>query len=302
MFETTIATLATVSGERPYIAVLCSTGWLNADIWARSNLDMQSVTVLWPAMFNRSTSVQPWPIAGAVFLDAEAFHSSDYGVLLECLKPAAHSAGLSPSSLVYIAYTENHENLYYRMRKELVVIGLDSYLSFDSTDGSIYFRYDTDEAEDNPIKENESKYFDISEDLRSMGYEIKDPQIEHDCISGTITPICKAEVEKPQELGYMYVHNKAFYVGKIDRYLGTNALLGARVLNLVPDILKTTWSFELEGHEGTFISCSSSCFAYDTPKNRKALQAYIQADKNVHAAETERLIALNAISLMGDKC
>ena len=49
-----------------------------------------------------------------------------------------------------------------------------------------------------------------------------------------------------------------------------------------------------------FETSTRSVFAHETPQNRDALQAYIQADRNVRAAETERLVALNQISMMGD--
>lgn len=52
-------------------------------------------------------------------------------------------------------------------------------------DGEVYFRYDTD---DNTVKENESTYFEICEELLPRGYQIKDPYIEHDCITGNIVP------------------------------------------------------------------------------------------------------------------
>jgi hypothetical protein len=47
--------------------------------------------------------------------------------------------------------------------------------------GQDYFRYDT---EDSDSKEQWSRFCDVSDELRELGYEFEDPYIEHDCISG----------------------------------------------------------------------------------------------------------------------
>lgn len=44
-----------------------------------------------------------------------------------------------------------------------------------------YLRYDT---MDSTAKENFDVYCDIQEELRDYGFEIEDPYIEHDCITG----------------------------------------------------------------------------------------------------------------------
>lgn len=59
----------------------------------------------------------------------------------------------------------------------------------DYVDGSGYLRYDT---EDNTIKENESTYFDIQEDLRALGLELDEVQVEHDCITGYVIPLSRS--------------------------------------------------------------------------------------------------------------
>ena len=61
----------------------------------------------------------------------------------------------------------------------------DSVLKYCVTvqNGNLYFRYDT---EDRTPKENWDIYIDFQEMLRVKGYEIKDPVIEHDCISGDL--------------------------------------------------------------------------------------------------------------------
>jgi hypothetical protein len=37
-----------------------------------------------------------------------------------------------------------------------------------------------------PAKENESTYYDIQEELQSLGYTLTNTYIEHDCITGDV--------------------------------------------------------------------------------------------------------------------
>jgi len=46
-----------------------------------------------------------------------------------------------------------------------------------------YFRYDTG---DNTTNENEDLYYDLRDELESLGWELYDVQIEHDCITGHV--------------------------------------------------------------------------------------------------------------------
>lgn len=58
-----------------------------------------------------------------------------------------------------------------------------------------YFRYDI--SPEGTEKENWSLYCDIQDDLREYGYEIIDPQIEHDCISGQLHKVANDKIEQP---------------------------------------------------------------------------------------------------------
>lgn len=49
----------------------------------------------------------------------------------------------------------------------------------------LYFRHDFEEYEENP-KGPQDEYHDCQDMLRRIGWEIADPQIEHDCISGKL--------------------------------------------------------------------------------------------------------------------
>lgn len=286
MFETSVTTLKTVSGEQPYVAVLCSTGWKDADQWAQRNLDKKSVTVLWPSMFNRTTCVQPWPLAGAVFLDDLAFQSSDYAVLIECLKPAAYAAGVSPSALVHIAYSENSEVFYSRVYKELTLLGLDSYINPDDGEG-IYFRYDTD---DNTVKENEERFHEINEDLRSVGYEINDVQIEHDCITGhlSILGAQKSTVKNNEAQN----HNRFLYFSESLHLHATHDgsaspidPFGLPVDVIGEDTLAGIYRFQFVGYSGTY-SHVAGVFALPTEANLREMQAYRKAFRELHDHET----------------
>jgi hypothetical protein len=73
------------------------------------------------------------------------------------------------------------EDLHSEVCAALAGTYLEGCFSID--DGTVYFRYDTD---DNTAKENESEYYDIQEYLQDLGYQIDMVCIEHDCISGDI--------------------------------------------------------------------------------------------------------------------
>lgn len=100
-------------------------------------------------------------------------------------------------------------------------------------------------------------------------------------------------------MSYFYLHVRAFPAGARNPVVD-NAMLGCAVRNIHEGTASNTLFFEFVDREGVFETTSRSVFAHETPQNRDALQAYIQADRNVRAAETERLMALNQISMMGD--
>lgn len=100
-------------------------------------------------------------------------------------------------------------------------------------------------------------------------------------------------------MNYFYMHVRAFPAGAREPLID-KALLGCAVRNIHEGPESNTWFFEFVGREGVFEASNRTVFAKETPQNREALDAYIQADRNVHVAETERLTALNQISMMGD--
>lgn len=55
------------------------------------------------------------------------------------------------------------------------------------SNGKLSLRYDI--FPEATSKENYSVYLEIQEDLRSIGYELIDPYIEHDCVSGSIVKV-----------------------------------------------------------------------------------------------------------------
>ena len=179
--------------------------------WAKANLDLSVVSCFIPAA-NPAYAVRGETFSGAVIFNEETYKIEDLvSSLKRSLTTAATLADCTVASLIHCAYAPGRQLVYsesipptFELQAsfgvsqaeiddapafnvaeiELSAVGLSQYIKEE--DGSIYFRYDTD---DNTVKENESKYFDISEDLRSVGYQIEDPQIEHDCISGTLIPL-----------------------------------------------------------------------------------------------------------------
>lgn len=63
-----------------------------------------------------------------------------------------------------------------------------SYLAnhFSICDDGLYLRYDTD---DSTAKENWTQFCDIQDELKTKGYTLIDPYIEHDCITGTVVKL-----------------------------------------------------------------------------------------------------------------
>ncbi len=55
-------------------------------------------------------------------------------------------------------------------------------------EGKPWFRYDYDSCD---AKESWSIFIDVQEELRGQGWEIDDPQIEHDCLTGFLIPFQK---------------------------------------------------------------------------------------------------------------
>lgn len=59
-----------------------------------------------------------------------------------------------------------------------------AYEDFVSPAGNfVYFRFDTD---DNDSKEQWTEYCMVQDDLKSCGFYLYDPCVEHDCISGDL--------------------------------------------------------------------------------------------------------------------
>jgi hypothetical protein len=58
----------------------------------------------------------------------------------------------------------------------------------DDSGHGIYFSYGFEEFE-NPAKEGFTQMCSIQEELRACGYEILDPYVEHDCISGYLVKL-----------------------------------------------------------------------------------------------------------------
>lgn len=59
-----------------------------------------------------------------------------------------------------------------------------SYEEYVEPQGNfVYFRFDTD---DNDPKEQWTEYCGVQDDLKSCGFILYDPCVEHDCISGDL--------------------------------------------------------------------------------------------------------------------
>ena len=65
-------------------------------------------------------------------------------------------------------------------------------------EGKPWFRYDYDSCDG---KESWGIFIDVQEELRGQGWEIDDPQIEHDCLTGFLIPFQKenALIHAPQK-------------------------------------------------------------------------------------------------------
>lgn len=71
-----------------------------------------------------------------------------------------------------------------KVKDDLAYLALVDYTVAAS--GSIYFRYDYAEREDNDM---DDEYSYVAGQLREAGYQLNDPCIEHDCISGVLEAI-----------------------------------------------------------------------------------------------------------------
>lgn len=56
----------------------------------------------------------------------------------------------------------------------------------------VWLRHDVEDCDDETEEQHDKvwrEFCEIQEELHSHGYEIKDPEIEHDCISGDVVAI-----------------------------------------------------------------------------------------------------------------
>jgi hypothetical protein len=66
--------------------------------------------------------------------------------------------------------------------RQAIIDATDS--SIDAHEGKLYFRHDV--FPEATSKENWTRYCEIQEQLKELGWELIDPYIEHDCVSGQI--------------------------------------------------------------------------------------------------------------------
>lgn len=191
MFEATITEVAKAFPQHEGVIVLLGGKPSEMMAWARENIPPSASVFLPSAHANPAYAVRGSTLSGAVIFNAETYSNELLIASLKCsLSTAAMLVGVLPVSLIHCAYDPTAEepvetDEVTKCRAAMKIAGYESNVSRHD-DVGMYFRYDTD---DTTAKENGEKFYEINEDLRAVGYEINDSQIEHDCISGTVLPV-----------------------------------------------------------------------------------------------------------------
>ena len=197
MFEATINAVSKAYPQNGGVIALLGGKPSEMMEWARKNLPENSSVFLASANANPAHVVRGSTLSGAVIFNEETYANE---VLLGSLKCALTTAAMLvevlPVSLIHCAYDPTAEepaetDEVTKCRAAMKIAGYESNVSRHDEEG-MYFRYDTD---DTTTKENGEKFYEINASLREVGYDIPDPQIEHDCISGTVLPIKSSHEE-----------------------------------------------------------------------------------------------------------
>jgi hypothetical protein len=76
------------------------------------------------------------------------------------------------------------KKFHYKIVEDFVGTEFEDCCIYDSEEKESWLRFD---IPDSDPKEQWDEYICVLEGLRKIGYDLHEPLVEHDCISGTIT-------------------------------------------------------------------------------------------------------------------